>query len=252
MRKGNSAYWLYGRHSVISALENSSRVCKRLIGTKSALEELKSTAEFKHKVSAEVMTHQAICKVTGLHDAVHQGIALFVETLCQPSIDELLKKVNTKKTSCVVILDQVTDPNNVGAIIRSALAFSVDAIIAPQNQAAKESSALVKASSGAFEKVPMIDVVNLASAIKQLKSSGYWVIGLSGNAKEDLSSLQKYFDGKIAIVLGSEGSGMRRLTSENCDLLAKITISSEMESLNISCAAAIALYEISRFDTANK
>lgn len=223
-----------------------------MIVTKSALDELKSETNFKHKINAEVVTHQAICKIAGFYDVVHQGVALLVETLCQPSIDELLNRVNTKKTSCVVILDQVTDPNNVGAIIRSALAFSVDAIIVPQNQAAKESSALVKASSGAFERVPMIYVVNLASAIKQFKSSGYWVLGLSGNAKGDLSSFQKYFDGKVAIVLGSEGSGMRRLTSESCDLLAKITISSEMENLNISCAAAIALYEISRFHTANK
>lgn len=172
-------------------------------------------------------------------EAVHQGVALECDSLSQPSLQEWLAVAHNKS---VLLLDQVSDPHNVGAILRSAAAFDAGAVIVTDRNAPVESGVMAKAASGALEMIPLIAVGNLAQAIELLKKSGYWIYGLDGEAKQTISEIK--FDKKTALVLGAEGRGLRRLTSERCDILVRLPISSRMESLNVSNAAAVALYEL--------
>ncbi len=142
------------------------------------------------------------------------------------------------------MLDQVTDPHNVGAILRSAAAFDAVAVVVTDKHAPQESGVMAKAASGAMETVPLVTVGNLSQAIEKLKKAGYWTAGFSSHAKQTLAEAK--LDGKTALVLGAEGDGMRRLTSERCDFLVKLPMSDKMESLNVSNAAAVALYELYR------
>ncbi len=144
----------------------------------------------------------------------------------------------------VLLLDQVTDPHNVGAILRSAAAFDVGAVIVTDRNAPQESGVMAKAASGALEVVPLIAVTNLVQAIETLKKSGYWIAGLDGAARKAIHEAK--LDNKTALVLGAEGAGLRRLTTEHCDFLVKLPISDKMESLNVSNAAAVAMYELYR------
>ena len=142
------------------------------------------------------------------------------------------------------MLDQVTDPHNIGAILRSAAAFEAAAVILPDANAPEESGTLAKSACGGLEIVPLIRVPNLVRAIETLKKVGFWVIGLDGSAKKTMA--QDKLPAKTVFILGSEGDGLRRLTAENCDYMLKLPISDKMESLNVSNAAAIALYEFNR------
>ena len=142
------------------------------------------------------------------------------------------------------MLDQITDPHNVGAILRSAAAFDVGAVIATDRNAPTESGVMAKAASGALEVVPLITVTNLVQAIEKIKKAGYWIAGMDGNAKQTIAEAK--LDRKTALVLGAEGSGLRRLTAEHCDYLVKLPMSGRIESLNVSNAAAVALYELYR------
>jgi 23S rRNA (guanosine2251-2'-O)-methyltransferase len=174
-------------------------------------------------------------------EAVHQGIALECEPLSQPSLGEWLTAGHDKP---VLLLDQVSDPHNIGAILRSAAAFDAGAVITTDRNAPAESGVMAKAASGALELVPLIMVGNLVQAIELLKKAGYWIYGLDGEAKQAINAVK--LDKKSALVLGAEGRGLRRLTGEHCDMLVRLPISERMESLNVSNAAAIALYELYR------
>jgi len=143
-----------------------------------------------------------------------------------------------------MVLDHVTDPRNVGSVMRSAAAFGCCTVIIHDRHGPISSGALAKAASGALETVPLVRVGNLARAMKKLKAGGFWCVGLDGEASQALQDID--ITGKIAMVLGSEGAGLRRLTRENCDTLVHIPITGAMESLNLSNAAAIALYETAR------
>ena len=153
------------------------------------------------------------------------------------------KDYNKFSASTIVILDGVTDPHNIGAILRSMAAFDSQALIVTDKNAPSETAAMAKAASGALDIVPLIRITNLARALEQLKQAGFWIVGMEGTAEKSLRELD--IPKKIAIVMGSEGEGMRRLTLQSCDFLAKLPISPKMESLNVSNAAAIALYELS-------
>ena len=173
--------------------------------------------------------------------SVHQGIVIECEMLAQPSLASWLDEKIDKP---ILLLDQITDPHNVGAILRSAAAFDVGAVIATDRNAPTEGGVMAKAASGALEVVPLITVTNLVQAIEKIKKSGYWIAGMDGNAKQTIAEAK--LDSKTALVLGAEGSGLRRLTAEHCDYLVKLPMSGRIESLNVSNAAAVALYELYR------
>jgi 23S rRNA (guanosine2251-2'-O)-methyltransferase len=172
-------------------------------------------------------------------DVVHQGAALLADTLAPPSLQSVLDKGGT-----IVVLDQVTDPRNVGAILRSAAAFGAAAVITQDRNAPEETGALAKVASGALEKMPLLRAVNIARTIIALKAANIWCVGL--DAAGPALSGPSFGDRRVALVLGAEGEGMRRLTRETCDEIAGLTIKGAVESLNVSAAAAVALYELTR------
>jgi 23S rRNA (guanosine2251-2'-O)-methyltransferase len=177
--------------------------------------------------------------------AVHQGLALLAQPLPQPGLQELLPLASGAKGSgrqVVVILDQVTDPQNTGAVLRSAAAFGAAALITTRRHAPPESGTLAKAASGALEHVPYVQVGNLARALDALKSAGFWCLGLSADAESNLAAADP--GGPLVLVLGAEGAGLRRLTAEACDIMARLPTQGPIGALNVSNAAAVALYEV--------
>lgn len=226
---------LYGRHAVYAALDNPERRLRKLFGT--------------HEELAKIMIPEGLQVQFGdghdlarlvPSDAPHQGLVLEVEPLESPWLDEVLENPDPKAP--LVILDQVTDPHNVGAIIRSAAAFGARAILTQDRHSPPESGALARAASGALESLPWVRVVNLARALEEIAEAGYWRIGLAGEAKHTLA--EALTPQPQAIVLGAEGEGMRHNTREHVDVLAKLPITHTVESLNVSNAAAIALYAV--------
>ena len=237
MKKVNGNLWLYGHHAVVAALQNPNREKIQLKMTKESVLPDKIIG----KTNAGIVSRQEIDSLTG-QNAVHQGLALQVKPLPQKTLDEVLQKIPDK--AVILILDQVTDPHNIGAILRSAAAFDAVAVVIPDAGAPEESAVLAKSACGALEIVPLVRVTNLARAMQQLKDEGFWCLGLDGYAKEYISD--KKLPARTAFVLGSEGDGMRRLTAEKCDYTIKLPMSDRMESLNVSNAAAVALYEFYR------
>lgn len=173
-------------------------------------------------------------------DIVHQGIALLADPLAPPSLQSALERPGP-----LIVLDQVTDPRNVGAILRSAAAFGAAAVIVQDRNAPEETGALAKAASGALETMPLLRAVNIARTLIALKAANCWVVGLDAGTKTPLSG-PALAERRIALVLGAEDEGLRRLTRETCDELAVLPMRGTMESLNVSAAAAVALYELGR------
>jgi 23S rRNA (guanosine2251-2'-O)-methyltransferase len=226
---------LFGKHACAAALANPKRKCKRIYVTDRVAKEMHFNP--KHP-TPKIINIRDFDKLLP-REAVHQGIAIEVDPL--PEVDI---KTLSLGSSVLVILDQVTDPHNVGAILRSCAAFNVGGIIAPKDNAPTESGTMAKSASGALEIVPICRVTNLVRAMEQLKKDGYWIAGLDGNTDTNIDKAK--LSGKIAIVMGAEGAGLRKLTRDNCDILVRLPISNKVESLNVSNAAAIALYEIGR------
>lgn len=232
-------YWLYGLHAVKAALINKRRKILRAVATSGALERLAGEFEARGITPDLMSAHEVGNKVAS--DAVHQGVALEVQPLTELSLEEYLAAAKEPKP--LILLDQVTDPHNVGAILRSAAAFGVGAVITPRDHAPQESAVIAKASSGGIELVPLVAVTNLSQCMETLKKHGFWCVGLEGEAKLTIGEAK--LSRKTALILGTEGKGLRRLTAERADILVKLPISADMESLNVSNAAAIALYVIS-------
>jgi len=176
--------------------------------------------------------------------AVHQGLAAKVHPLPDRGIEDVIAEAEGQSQAQVMILDQVTDPQNVGAILRSAAAFGALAVILTERNAAPESGALAKAASGALEHVPLIRVTNLSRAIELLKKGGFWIAGLAAEGSQTLADAK--LTGKVGLALGAEGPGLRRLTREHCDLLVRLPTGGAIDHLNVSNAAAVALYELVR------
>ena len=237
MIKNSNTVKIYGRHSVLAALENTQRVHKELLTTQNIYLDLKHFIDTLNiKVTIKLPKELDVL----MPNTVHQNIILYTSSIMRKD-STWLDQQRDKEFSVIVALDQVTDPQNIGAIIRSALAFNVDAILLPEHITPDETPSLVKASSGAIEKIPVIKIKNLVNTIKLLKKNNYWVIGLDSNTKTLINKIT--FDKKTLLILGSEGKGLRRLTQENCDMLVKLPTTGAVESLNVSNAAAIAMYE---------
>jgi 23S rRNA (guanosine2251-2'-O)-methyltransferase len=223
----------WGRHAVAAALDNPERRIVRLWLTREAAEFLVPPKEIP-------VTYAEAADLARLvpGDAPHQGVVAEVERLEDMILADLLEQAEDGRP--LLVLDQVTDPHNVGAILRSAAAFDALGIVTQDRHAPPESGALAKAASGALETMPWVRVVNLARALEEIAEAGFWRIGLTGDA--DMSLQDALGPKRVALVLGAEGEGMRQNTAAHCDALAKLPISGKMESLNVSNAAAIALY----------
>jgi len=231
--KGNFPRF-YGRHAVIAALANPNRVVRKIWGTREALGAL-DLPPVLPIVYADVADLGRMVP----SDAPHQGIVAEVEPLDDVWLGDALEAGEDDKRP-VLVLDQVTDPHNVGAILRSAAAFDALCIVTQDRHAPPESGVLARSASGALEIVPWVRVVNLARALDEIAEAGYWRIGLDGEADTNLGDA--IGDSRVALVLGAEGEGLRHNSMAHCDILAKLPISPRMESLNVSNAAAIALY----------
>lgn len=242
-RTGRTApLWLYGLHTVKAALANPRRHCHRCLLTQVAAENIGDKA--LSRVRAEIVAADQVSRAVP-QGAVHQGVALACDPLSHGSLGDIAALPDH---SLVLVLDQIADPQNVGAILRSAAAFDVAAVVVQERHAPQESGALAKAASGALDIVPYLPVVNIARALEQLGDRGFWRVALTGDSGQTLADA--IVPRNVALVLGSEGTGIRRLVRERCDDSATISISRRMESLNVSNAAAIALYECRRAVTA--
>ena len=225
---------IYGWHSAVAALTNPRRRIIRILATRNALSRLVETGIPELPPPADA---RELDRMTGT-DAVHQGIAVLVEPLPELSLEELAGG------KLVVVLDQVTDPHNVGAVLRSAAAFGADALVLTERHGPAEGGVLAKAASGALEHVPLVRVTNLARALDQLGEMGFLRLGLDSAHADAIESIEA--SERTAIVLGAEGKGLRRLTREKCDRLVRIEVPGPIASLNVSNAAALALYVLSR------
>ncbi len=235
-----------------AALANPRRRCLRLLATAEAEKRLAPAPPDGEKAqkpgdsapAIETVARERIDQVLPA-GAVHQGLALLAEPLPQPAIQEWLAASGGAEESgrrVVVVLDQVTDPQNAGAVLRSAAAFGAAALITTRAHAPPESGSLAKAASGALEHVPYVQVGNLARALDALKSAGFWCLGLSGDAESSLAEADP--GGPLVLVLGAEGTGLRRLTAKACDVMARLPTRGPIDALNVSNAAAVALYEL--------
>jgi len=223
----------WGKHAVAAALDNPDRKVLRAWATREAAVFMR----FPKDVQVTLAEAPDLGRLVP-YDAPHQGVVVEVEPLDEAWLDDVL--ADAPERAILLVLDQVTDPHNVGAILRSAAAFEAVAIVTQDRHSPPESGALAKAASGALERVPWVRVVNLARALEQIGEAGFWRIGLAGHAEAGLKDALG--PARVALVLGAEGPGLRQNTREHCDALAKLPISASIESLNVSNAAAIALY----------
>jgi 23S rRNA (guanosine2251-2'-O)-methyltransferase len=227
---------LYGWHTVKAALENPARRIRRLLATENAVRRLADDGVVL-PVKPELVRPGIIDARLG-PDAVHQGLLAEADPLSAPSVNEL------SRDGIVLVLDQITDPHNVGAILRSAAAFAAGAIVTTARHSPEATGVLAKSASGALELVPLVTVQNLARGLEDLRQRGFLLVGLDSTGTGDLANLT--LRAPLALVLGAEGKGLRQLTKATCDHVARIVLPGEIKSLNVSNAAALALYVASR------
>jgi 23S rRNA (guanosine2251-2'-O)-methyltransferase len=239
VERNGGAFWLYGFHAARAALANPRRTIRRAVLTDRAADELKSSLS---RVRPEALAPDALARLLP-SGAVHQGVALLCEPLPALDLEAALEAVQPGRR-IVAVLDQITDPHNEGAILRSAAAFGVNAIVVQDRHAPPESGALAKAASGALDVVSRVMVVNIARALEELGRLGFWRIALA--AEGDVALSEAAPAGDVALALGAEGAGLRRLVRERCDTTAFIPTMGAIDSLNVSNAAAIAFYELRR------
>jgi len=227
---------------VDSAINNVSRIIYKILVTKNTnqlIDKYKNIIQ-ERNIEVEVLTNKEISEKIDIQESVHQGVAIQVKKLELTSIERLLKTVN--ENSVILFLDQITDPQNIGAIIRSSLGFNVDAVITTKDNAPSENATLVKSSAGAFEYVPYIQVTNISRVLNELKESGYWVVAVVQNGTSSIQEVTKF--NRIALIMGSEGRGVRDINLKQSDITVKIKMSPKLESLNVSNATAIILHQL--------
>ena len=227
---------LWGKHAVAAALDNPHRKVLKAWATRDAAAYMR----FPKDVPVTLADVADLARLVP-HDAPHQGVVIEVEALEEAWLDGILNDAPDR--AVLLVLDQVTDPHNVGAILRSAAAFRAIGIVTQDRHSPPESGVVARAASGALERVPWVRVVNLARALDEIAEAAFWRIGLTGDADMDLK--EALGSPRIALVLGAEGPGLRPNTREHCDALARLPISDAVESLNVSNAATVALYAAS-------
>ena len=240
-----------GRHSILSALNNKNRKLYYLITTNTSFSKWKDEInQLKLKLDIKIKTKEQMDKINNYKS--HQNAILVTEPLHRLSMDEFLSNQSfyDKMQMRLILLDEVTDPQNVGAIIRSALAFKMDGLAISKRNSPQETSALTRASSGAIEKLSIIELSNMSREIKKLQKHNFSIYGLAGEGEKDVYELENE-TGNVALILGSEGKGLRRLTKKNVDCLIKIPINEESGSLNVSNAASIAMFQLQKNVTKN-
>jgi 23S rRNA (guanosine2251-2'-O)-methyltransferase len=247
------AYWIYGRHTVIAALANAARRWHSLAvlaGQEAEAAEVIARARATQRGNNEslrVLSRAGFAEILP-EGAVHQGLALEVESLAEPDLEEILRQAGgARGRAIIVVLDRLTDPQNIGSVLRSAAAFGALGVVLADHGAPPVTGALAKAASGAIETVPLVRVVNLVRALDRLKEAQFWICGLDEEAAQALAELD--LGERVAIVLGSEGSGMRRLVRKHCDYVVRLPTRPTQPTLNVSNAAAVALYELVRGHT---
>jgi 23S rRNA (guanosine2251-2'-O)-methyltransferase len=223
---------LYGWHTVTAALANPKRQIRKLLLTENAARRLTEEA-IDTRVTPEIVRPSLIDQRLG-PDAVHQGLLAEADPLASPDIDTLAE------AGIVLVLDQITDPHNVGAIMRSAAAFAVKAIVTTARHSPEATGVLAKSASGALELVPLVTVQNLARALTEMNERGFMTVGLDSEGDENLGAVP--LREPLALVLGAEGKGLRQLTRETCSVVARLDMPGEIKSLNVSNAAVLALY----------
>src|SRR3984893_1961422 len=223
---------LYGWHTVAAALANPQRQIRKLLLTENAARRL-ADENVDTRVTPEIVRPALIDQRLG-PDAVHQGLLAEADPLPSPDIDTL------PQPGILLVLDQITDPHNVGAILRSAAAFAVKAIVTTARHSPEATGVLAKSASGALELVPMVTVQNLARALTEMNDQGFMTVGLDSQGSENLGSVA--LQQPLALVLGAEGKGLRQLTRETCSVVARLDMPGEIKSLNVSNAAVLALY----------
>lgn len=241
---GSGQGWLWGHHPVAAALGNPARTCRRLLVTAEsapALGALVAAMPEARRPRIEAADRAAIDRLLP-PGAVHQGVALAVEPLPVPDLDDLLDCLPAGAPATLVLLDQVTDPHNIGAVLRSAAAFGAAAVVLPDRHAPPVTGTLAKSASGAVEVVPLVRVVNLARTIAELQEAGFLCLGLAEEGQTELAAERPAE--RVAIALGAEGDGLRRLTRERCDRLVRLPTRPPIGSLNVSNAAAVALFAL--------
>ncbi|MCE3255522.1 MAG: pseudouridine synthase [Rickettsiaceae bacterium] len=246
--KTDNQIWIYGRHPVLAALLNPRRKIYQILVTPHNEADLKKFITDKKikidKSLIKIVDGESLSSLFPI-GSTHQGFALKTSLITIFSFNHFLDKIqnlDSKNLPPLLVLDNLTDPQNIGAVIRSAVAFGFKNIVVNERNFPIHSPVIAKAASGMLELVELIAGGNFNHLLSELKKLGYWSVGLDGTAKADVKEVKNFQP--IALVLGSEGEGIRRLVKENCDLLVKIPISNETESLNASNAAAIAMYKI--------
>lgn len=228
---------IYGAHSVAAALANDKRKLVKLWTTENGAARLREELGTL-PIEPELVHPRLLDHMLKDEDAVHQGIILEAKPLRQPNLDKI------SRDGLIVVLDQVTDPHNVGAIMRSCAAFDVSALVVTTRNAAETNGVFLKAASGAYEHVPYVTVTNLARALEELKTYGFKLVGLDSEAETNMDELAPARP--LALVLGAEGKGLRQLTRETCDVMVRIEMPGKIKSLNVSIATAVSLYALSR------
>ena len=238
----DNAINIYGNHPAKSALLSSNRSCYLLCTTEKKFNYWNNFV-ISNKVNIKIFSLEAYELDNISNSNNHQGVIVFASKIIKKKLSEYLKKLSSKKTK-ILILDQLTDPQNVGSIIRSAFAFNFDAVCLLKNNSPVETPSLIKASAGEIEKIQILEIGNLVQEIKILKKQNFFIYGLDGEGKIKIQAIDN--DNRIALIIGAEGKGLRNLTKQNVDKLVKIDINPKCNSLNAANATTVAMYEISK------
>ena len=239
----NNAIGIYGNHPAKSALLSSNRNCY-LLGTTEKKFEYWENFVISNKVNIKIVLLETFELNNISNSNKHQGIVVFASKIIKKKLSEYLKRLSSKKTR-ILILDQLTDPQNVGSIIRSAFAFNFDAVCLLKNNSPIETPSLIKASAGEIDNIQILEIGNLVQEINILKKQNFFIYGLDVEGKIKIQEIDKA-DNRIALIIGAEGKGLRNLTKQNVDELVKIDINPKCNSLNAANAATVAMYEISK------